>query len=155
MIQSGADRDRDTEIEIMNTPPDLIYSSDTTGAAEKPVALPPATRSAPVPSHTFLRLVKTEQEEEGGAFDPDQIAVMTTAFDQVLHDLKLTDRDDPVVTMVAKLIIELVRNGGHDPKRCASRFSDGTGARTRAATCLFVRCAIAHRGAVRALNVRR
>jgi hypothetical protein len=69
-----------------------------------------------MPIHTFLKLVKTEQEQEAGAFDPDQIAVMTRAFDQVLRDLELTDRDDPVVTMVAKLVIELVRNGEHDPE---------------------------------------
>jgi len=69
-----------------------------------------------MPIHTFLKLVKTEQEQEGGAFDPDEIAVMTNAFDQVLRDLKLTDRDDPVVTMIAKLIIELVRSGERDPE---------------------------------------
>ena len=42
---------------------------------------------------------------------------MTTAFEQVLLDLKLTDRDDPVVEMIAKLVIEFVRNGVRDPEQ--------------------------------------
>jgi hypothetical protein len=70
-----------------------------------------------LPIHAFLRLVKTEQEEEGGAFDPEQIEVMATAFEKVLADLKLRDRDDPMVTMIAKLVIELVRNGECNPEK--------------------------------------
>jgi len=42
---------------------------------------------------------------------------MTTAFDQLLLDYKLVSRDDPLVTMLAKLVIELVRNGEHDPEK--------------------------------------
>ena len=42
---------------------------------------------------------------------------MTTAFEQVLLDLKLADRDDPLVTMIAKLVIERVRNGARDPEQ--------------------------------------
>jgi hypothetical protein len=63
---------------------------------------------------TLLRLVK---EEDGGAFDPEDIAIMTTAFDRLLTDFKLVDRDDPVVTMLAKLVIEVVRNGERDLER--------------------------------------
>ena len=69
-----------------------------------------------MPTQTLLRLAQSEQEE-GGAFDPDQIAIMATAFEQVLLDLKLTDRDDPVVEMIAKLVIELLRNGARDPEQ--------------------------------------
>jgi len=32
---------------------------------------------------------------KGRVFDPDDIAVMTTAFDRILADPKLTNRDDP------------------------------------------------------------
>ena len=46
-----------------------------------------------------------------GVFDPEDIVVMATAFDRLLGDLKLVDRNDPVVRMLAKLVIELVRNG--------------------------------------------
>ena len=68
-----------------------------------------------MPIQTLLKLVEEEQEE-GGAFGPEQVAVMTTAFDQLLSDLKLVKRDDPLVRMVAKLVIELVRNGERDPE---------------------------------------
>ena len=69
-----------------------------------------------MPQPTLLRLVKEEQQE-GGVFDPEAIAVMTKAFDALLADFKLTTRDDPVVTMLAKLVIEIVRNGERDPER--------------------------------------
>ena len=47
-----------------------------------------------MPLQTLVRLVK---EEDGGIFDPEDIAVMATAFDRVLADLKLVDRNDPIV----------------------------------------------------------
>jgi hypothetical protein len=34
----------------------------------------------------------------------------------LLRDYRLPDRDDPVVSMLAKLVIELVRNGRRDPE---------------------------------------
>lgn len=69
-----------------------------------------------MPQQTLRRLVEEEQQE-GGVFTPEDIAVMTTAFDRLLADFKLTNRDDPVVTMLAKLVIEIVRNGERDPER--------------------------------------
>jgi hypothetical protein len=69
-----------------------------------------------VPTQTLLRLAQSEQEE-GGAFDPEAIAVMSAAFEHILLELKLTDRDDPLVTMIAKLVIERVRNGARDPEQ--------------------------------------
>jgi hypothetical protein len=63
---------------------------------------------------TLARLIK---EEDGGVFDPEDIAVMATAFDRLLADFKLVNRDDPIVTMLAKLVIELVRTGERDPER--------------------------------------
>jgi len=68
-------------------------------------------------TQTLQRLVQTEQEQEGGVFGPTEIAIMTTAFDRILLDLKLVDRDDPLVEMIAKLVIELVRNGERDPEK--------------------------------------
>jgi hypothetical protein len=70
-----------------------------------------------VPDRILLRLVGEGQEDEGGVFDPDEIAVMATAFDQLLLDLRLAQRDDPLVTMIAKRVIELVRNGVRDPEQ--------------------------------------
>ena len=76
-----------------------------------------------MPQTTLLRLVKTE-EEEGGVFEPEDIAIMTTAFDGLLADFKLAQRDDPVVTMLAKLVIEIVRNGERDPERVRKWVAD-------------------------------
>jgi hypothetical protein len=68
---------------------------------------------------------RKDEQEEGGSFGPDEIGVMTAAFDQILDDLRLwkrddgssVDRGDPVVTLVAKRIIELARKGERDPTR--------------------------------------
>jgi hypothetical protein len=51
------------------------------------------------------------------AFDPEDIAVMATAFDRLRADFKLVDRDDALVTMLARLVIEIVRTGERDPER--------------------------------------
>jgi len=67
-----------------------------------------------VPLQRLVRLVK---EDDGGIFGPEDIAVMATAFDRLLADLKLVDRNDPIVTMLAKLVIEIVRNGERNPER--------------------------------------
>jgi hypothetical protein len=67
-----------------------------------------------MPTEALRKLVQTEQEE-GGVFGPDEIAVMTAAFEGILNDFRLTDRDDPVAETIAKLVIELVRNGERDP----------------------------------------
>jgi hypothetical protein len=71
-------------------------------------------RNCGVSLQTLVRLVK---EQDGGVFDPEDIAVMATAFDRLLADFKLVDRDDPLVTMLAKLVIEIVRTGERDPER--------------------------------------
>jgi hypothetical protein len=68
-----------------------------------------------MPTQTLLRVVETEQQQEGGSFGPDEIAVMAAAFEGILCDFRLKDRDDPVVQTIAKLVIELVRNGERDP----------------------------------------
>jgi hypothetical protein len=38
-------------------------------------------------------------------------------LDRLLADFKLVDRDDALVTMLAKLVIEIVRTGERDPER--------------------------------------
>ena len=67
-----------------------------------------------MPLQTIVRLVK---EQDGGVFDPEDIAVMQTAFARLLADFELGDRDDFAVTMLAKLVIEIVRTGERDPER--------------------------------------
>ena len=50
-----------------------------------------------------------------GAFTPEEVAVLTTAFEDTLNALGLVDRKDPAVTTVAKRVIELAKGGEHDP----------------------------------------
>jgi len=40
---------------------------------------------------------------------------MVTAFEDALRELKLTNREDPIVERVAKIIIECAERGMRDP----------------------------------------
>jgi hypothetical protein len=50
-------------------------------------------------------------------FEPDEVAVLTRAFELALSALYLVDRDDPVCEIVARKVIEIGTNGIHDPQR--------------------------------------
>jgi hypothetical protein len=49
---------------------------------------------------------------------------MTAAFEQILLDLKLSNCDDPMVATLAKLVIELMRNGQRDADELAREVID-------------------------------
>jgi hypothetical protein len=51
------------------------------------------------------------------AFGPDEIKVLTTAYEEALRTLRLKDRADPATEMIAKKIIELAQRGERDPAR--------------------------------------
>jgi len=54
------------------------------------------------------------------AFEPEDIGRMTAAYELVLVDLGLKDRNDPLTDVVAKLIIEIAQTGEKDSQRiCA------------------------------------
>jgi hypothetical protein len=58
------------------------------------------------------------------AFGPDEIKVLTVAYDEALRTLRLANRSDPTTEIVAKKIIELAQRGECDPVRlreCAIR----------------------------------
>jgi hypothetical protein len=48
---------------------------------------------------------------DGQKFDPETKRVMGLAFEMTRAALRLTDRDDLVVAMIAKKIIELAKAG--------------------------------------------
>ena len=52
-----------------------------------------------------------------GAFGPEATKAMSTAFEDVLRELNLTDRTDPKVEIVALKIIEIGHRGEFDPAR--------------------------------------
>jgi hypothetical protein len=55
------------------------------------------------------------------AFGPDEIKVLTTAYEEALRALRLKDRSDPATQMIAKKIIELAQRGERDPVRLRER----------------------------------
>ncbi|MFL5029739.1 MAG: hypothetical protein ACJ8E1_07675 [Xanthobacteraceae bacterium] len=48
-------------------------------------------------------------------FDQHAIDAMTIVFEDTLRELRLTDREDPIVEIVARVIIECARQGDRDP----------------------------------------
>ena len=59
----------------------------------------------------IIRLLERE------AFSPEDIKVLTAAFEDVLRELELIDRTDPLTELVAKKIIECAQTGLRDPVR--------------------------------------
>jgi hypothetical protein len=56
-------------------------------------------------------------EGEPEAFGSQDIEAIAEAFEQILRALHLADRNDPAVMMIAKLTIELAKEGERDPAR--------------------------------------
>jgi hypothetical protein len=54
---------------------------------------------------------------QGGAFRPDEVQVLSDAFDAALRELNLVDRSDPAVELVARRIINVAARGERDPAR--------------------------------------
>jgi hypothetical protein len=58
---------------------------------------------------------------ESHVFGPDEITVLTTAFEDTLRTLRLVDRADPATEIIARKIIELAQQGERDPVRLRER----------------------------------
>jgi hypothetical protein len=54
---------------------------------------------------------------DSNAFNPEEVTMLRDVFEDTLRALKLTDRSDPVTSLIAKKIIELGRLGERDPAR--------------------------------------
>jgi hypothetical protein len=52
-----------------------------------------------------------------GSFEPEQVAMLCTVFEDVLHTIGLVDRQDPMTEMVAKKLIEIATAGVREPDR--------------------------------------
>jgi hypothetical protein len=53
----------------------------------------------------------------GDVLQPDDLAVMNTAYSAALTKLGLTDRSDPLVEIVGRRIVDAVLDGERDPTR--------------------------------------
>jgi hypothetical protein len=56
-----------------------------------------------------------------GAFSPEDVIMLTSAFEGSLRDLGLVDRKDPIVLSVAQLVIALAQGGERDPIKLRDR----------------------------------
>jgi hypothetical protein len=54
-------------------------------------------------------------EAEAGAFAPDDVRALVSAFEASLEALQLVDRSDPAVLMVARRLIAFAKEGNRDP----------------------------------------
>jgi hypothetical protein len=55
------------------------------------------------------------------AFGPEEIERMTTAYEDALRILGLTDRADPLTEILAKKIIEIAQTGERDPAKIRAK----------------------------------
>jgi hypothetical protein len=60
--------------------------------------------------HTVLR-------EERTSFDPEITSAMAAAYEAILIELGLSERDDAGTRLVAKRVIEFASQGERDPER--------------------------------------
>ena len=51
----------------------------------------------------------------GRVFEPEVVNAMVAAFEDTLRELKLANREDPIVQRVATIIIECAERGMRDP----------------------------------------
>jgi hypothetical protein len=55
--------------------------------------------------------IRAMLEANPGVFGPEELRDIVTAFEAVMKDMGLTDRKDPATIMLAKLMIELAKQG--------------------------------------------
>lgn len=58
---------------------------------------------------------------QNSAFGPEEIERMTTAYEDALRILGLTDRADPMTEILAKKIVEIAQTGERDPAQIRAR----------------------------------
>ena len=54
---------------------------------------------------------------EHAHFNPEQITVLTAAYEHCLKTMGLVDRNDPVTELIAHKILEVAQRGDADPHR--------------------------------------
>jgi hypothetical protein len=64
-----------------------------------------------------------------GSFGPDEIKVMTAAFEDALIDLRVANRDDPITELIAKAIVNVTATGERDPILVKERAINALGVR--------------------------
>ena len=62
-----------------------------------------------------------QQDDPDVAFSPEEVETLTTAFEDTLRALELTNREDPLTILVARKIFDMAKAGERDPKRLRDR----------------------------------
>lgn len=60
-----------------------------------------------------MPIVRLLQE---AAFQPDEIQVIAHAYEETCKILQLVDRDDPLMALVAKKVLEIAQSGERDAR---------------------------------------
>jgi hypothetical protein len=66
-------------------------------------------------------VIQTLLKCESASFGPEDCAKLVAGFESAITQLGLKDRNDPATSLVAKLIIQLAKEGERDPNRLAER----------------------------------
>ena len=53
----------------------------------------------------------------GSVFSPDDITILTAAYEDTLRTLRIVDHSDPTTEIIAKRIFALAQQGERDPVR--------------------------------------
>src|SRR5262245_25240638 len=64
-----------------------------------------------------------------GSFGPDEIKVMTEAYENALIDLGIANRDDPVTELIAKSIVNVTATGERNSTLVKERAVNALGVR--------------------------
>ena len=64
-----------------------------------------------------------------GSFGPDEIKVMTAAYEGALIDLHVANRDDPITELIARTIVNVTATGERDPILVKERAINALGVR--------------------------
>jgi hypothetical protein len=64
-----------------------------------------------------------------GSFGPQEIEVMSAAYESALIDLGITNRDDLVTELIAKSIVNVISTGERNPELVKERAINALGLR--------------------------
>jgi hypothetical protein len=67
-----------------------------------------------------------------GSFGPDEIKVMSEAYEGALIDLGILNRDDPITELIAKSIVNVTATCERNPKEVMERALNALGVRRAA-----------------------
>jgi hypothetical protein len=68
-----------------------------------------------------------------GAFGPDEVQAMSSAYEIALTELGIADRNDPLTELIAKAIVNVTATGERNPETIKERSLNALGVRRTAA----------------------